>query len=411
MAVFYKGFVFETGVSGPLTVEGCPVALRGRGLTRRSTAKPRSQASIEAFARRYIDESRRVQRRRVTGAYLDVLKKGPQAWNRLRREFPDLHPVLAHVDLRQCRRRLDGIDFSYTNLTQANLRGLFLRGASFHQAILAKANLSGARLQGANFCRTDLYETNFRNAKFKGANLQGVQFARTDLRGADLRGCNVYGLSAWDPLLDGARQDSLRITYKPGGRDANPDEVVSVDGLDLAAFIYMTLNNRNISRVFEAAARKWVLLLGRFTRSKGVLERLAHSLKARQYVPIIFDFPRPQDRDLIETVLLLAGMSAFVIADISDPRSAPLELQAIAPNYSVPIVPIMRSNARAFGMFPGLRKFEWVLPIVPYRNIDHLLGRLTRCVIEPALAEAKRLNRWRAAEPRRGGRRRARGAS
>ena len=84
------------------------------------------------------------------------------------------------------------------------------------------------------------------------------------------------------------------------------------------------------------------------------------ALKKDQFIPIIFDFKRPKQRDLIETIMLLAGMSAFVIVEMSNPRSTPLELQAIASNYGVPIFPIIKKGVKPFGMFSGLRKFRWV---------------------------------------------------
>ena len=34
-------------------------------------------------------------------------------------------------------------------------------------------------------------------------------------------------------------------------------------------------------------------------------------------------------------------MSRFVIVDITNPKSAPLELQAIVPEYMIPFVPIL----------------------------------------------------------------------
>ena len=173
------------------------------------------------------------------------------------------------------------------------------------------------------------------------------------------------------------------------------EEVVTVDGLDLAGFMYLTLNNRNISRIFEAAGQRWVLLLGRFTRRKGVLTAVSEALKERHLTPIVFDFPPPAQRDLIETVILLAGMSAFVIAEITDPRSTPMELQGIASNYGVPIVPIMRRGAREFGTFSGLRKFHWVLPTIEYASTKGLIARLEKDVITPAAAAAARLNEWK----------------
>ena len=58
------------------------------------------------------------------------------------------------------------------------------------------------------------------------------------------------------------------------------------------------------------------------------------------YLPIIFDFERPTDRDLTETVKILAGLSRFVIADVTNTSSVPLELQATVPEYMVPFVTI-----------------------------------------------------------------------
>jgi len=412
MAYFYKGFVYECGVSAPLTIEGCPIVVEyppkgtrfeatlPRPPGSKNASKPIKEWSRHALAKRYIENSgARRHRDRVRRMYLEILRRKKDGWNCWRRTFPHLHPVLSGANLckevnRGTIENLDGYNFSYTNLTQANLHCVSLKSANFHQAILAKANLSGAHVEGANFCRTDLYETNFKGAHFAGANLQGVQLAKTDLRGADLRGCNVYGLSAWDLQLDDEKlQRDLRITYQPLGTGSETEEVAVVDGLDLAAFIYMTLNNVNISRVFDATSRKWVLLLGRFTKHKGVLERLRTELKARKYVPIIFDFSKPEHRDLIETVVLLAGMSALVIVDITDPRSTPMELQAIAPTYGVPIVPIIGGKSREFGTFPALRKFPWVLPTVAYRSIDDLAGGLDDSIIKPARAIAKLLRR------------------
>jgi hypothetical protein len=142
-----------------------------------------------------------------------------------------------------------------------------------------------------------------------------------------------------------------------------------------------------------------VLILGRFGFAKRVLETIADELKQHGYIPVIFDFPKPTQRDLVETLILLAGMSAFVIVDMTNPRSAPMELQAIAANYGVPIVPIIRRGQEEFGMFPGLRKFQWVLPTVEYHSIRQLRTRLTADVIEPAFRKARSLAAWKARVP------------
>src|SRR5262249_62143618 len=187
---------------------------------------------------------------------------------------------------------------------------------------------------------------------------------------------------------DKTKQNRLRILYRALGTRSKAEEKAIVDSVDLASFMYMTLNNRNIARVFNQTGRQWVLLLGRFGARLRVLSRLRKELKRLDYVPIVFDFSRPQNTDLIETVVLLAGMSAFVIVDITDPRSTPMELQAIAPTFGVPIVPIIRSNKREFATFPALRKWFWVLPVVPYRTVDDIAACLKSLIINPALDRA-----------------------
>ena len=50
---------------------------------------------------------------------------------------------------------------------------------------------------------------------------------------------------------------------------------------------------------------------------------------------MVFNFDKPEAKDFTETVRLLAGLSKFVIFDITNFRSAPLELQATVPDYMV----------------------------------------------------------------------------
>jgi hypothetical protein len=44
-------------------------------------------------------------------------------------------------------------------------------------------------------------------------------------------------------------------------------------------------------------------------------------------------------------VRLLCTLSHFVIVDITNPRSAPLELQATVPDYTVPFAPILQRGS------------------------------------------------------------------
>jgi hypothetical protein len=86
-----------------------------------------------------------------------------------------------------------------------------------------------------------------------------------------------------------------------------------------------------------------VLILGRFTpERKAVLDALRTELRQRSYLPILFDFEKSTTKDFTETIKILADMSLFVIADISNPKSSPLELQATIPDYMVPFVLIIQ---------------------------------------------------------------------
>jgi hypothetical protein len=51
-------------------------------------------------------------------------------------------------------------------------------------------------------------------------------------------------------------------------------------------------------------------------------------------------------------------MSRFVIADVTDSRAAPLELQATVPDYMVPFVPILHEGEQPFSMLVDLQKYE-----------------------------------------------------
>jgi len=47
-------------------------------------------------------------------------------------------------------------------------------------------------------------------------------------------------------------------------------------------------------------------------------------------------------------VRLLANLSHFIIADLTNPRSTPLELQAIVPDFMVPLISILEEGQEPF---------------------------------------------------------------
>ena len=167
---------------------------------------------------------------------------------------------------------------------------------------------------------------------------------------------------------------------------------IAVDSIEVAQFVYLLLYNQKIRAAIDTITSKAVLILGRFTQErKAVLDALRNELRKRDYLPILFDFDVPATRDITETVTLLARMSRFIIADLTDPSSIPKELEAIVPQLAVPVQPLIEGSSRPYAMFKDYWKYDWVLPAYRYDNINSLLVTLPEKVVVPAEEKVKAL--------------------
>jgi hypothetical protein len=322
--------------------------------------------------------------------HVDLLQQGVGVWNAWRAEEPSIVADLSGADLRRVTLRgadLAGAILLKANLFNANLSGAILFKANLSGANLFNADLSGADLSSADLHRANLFRANLFNANLGGADLARAALVETDLADAVLTGCSIYGISAWNvQLSEGTKQQDLIITA--------PDEPkVTVDDIEVAQFVYLLLHNEKIRRVIDTVGRKGVLLLGRFTEDRiKVLERLREELRKRGYLPIVFNFDKPETKDFTETVRLLAGLSKFVIADITNPKSSPLELQATIPEIMVPFQPIIAQGDEPFSMLQDLqRKHDWVLKTLRYSSLDRLIDTMDDEIIKPAEAKFKQL--------------------
>jgi|SRR5271156_5367860 len=344
------------------------------------------------------------------------LKEGVEAWNEWRRKNhavePDLHEAhlgeadLFAADLRDANlsgagliradllaanlkaAKLHKANLCVTNLKAANLSEADLREASLLQADLGGANLTLADLRGADLNWANLGGADLRGADLSGADLSHASLVWTNLEGANLTGCRVYGISAWDLRLEKAIQSNLVITrkYQP---------TIQVDNLEVAQFVYLLLNNERIRNVIDTITSKVVLILGRFKdERKGVLDAIREELRNRKYLPILFDFQKPDSKDFTGTVTTLANMARFIIADLTDPASVPHELAMIVPGTLVPVQTILSEGQREYATFVDLKaRYHWVLEPYRYESPDLLLAQLNEKVIAPAEAKAKELIR------------------
>jgi uncharacterized protein YjbI with pentapeptide repeats len=285
------------------------------------------------------------------------------------------------------RALLDGAELIGADLTGADLREAHLGGANLSETDLTQANLLWADLTKADLSKAKLTRADLRGANLRGANLSGADLREaillgTNLEEANLTGCSVYGVSVWDARLQGAKQSNLVIT--PYGYP-----IIQVDNLDVAQFIYLLLDNERIRHVIDTITSKVVLILGRFTPDrKAILDAIREELREHDYLPILFDFEKPNSKDLTGTVTTLANMARFIIADLTDPSSVPHELATIAPGTVVPVQTILLKGQREYAMFPDLmRRYHWVLEPYQYDSEETLLASLNERVIAPAEAK------------------------
>jgi uncharacterized protein YjbI with pentapeptide repeats len=381
----------------------------------------------------------------VDQSHLDILKQGVKAWNSWRERHPLLEPDLTEANLFRAnlsganlsgarlryahleKADLTGADFTGADLTGADLSRAFLTkaylalahlgkahllgadlsraflmnadltGADLGKAFLTKAdlsfadlpsaNLAGADLAGADLSVADLRYATFTKANLAGANLIESTLVETNLERATLEGCRIYGISAWGLKLEGAKQHNLNVS--------NYEEpAIMVDNLEVAQFIYLLLNNERIRQVIDTITSKVVLILGRFTpERKALLEAIRDALRRHNYLPVLFDFDKPTSRDLTETISTLAHMARFIIADLTEAKSIPQELQAIVPNLpSVPVQPLLLASDYEYGMFEHFKRYPWVLEVYRYDDPHEALTSLEAQVISPAEAKARELS-------------------
>lgn len=314
--------------------------------------------------------------------HLAIIKQGVNVWNEWRKQNPEVKPDLRKAELRGYDFHeidlhdgdLDSADFYRTDFSEANLCNANLHMAHLYRANFYKANLTDAIIRGADLVRAKLIETNLQNT-----DLRWVKLGEANLRHANLTGSAVYAISAWEVTLDDTtEQRDLAIT--PDGT-----HTITVDRLEIAQFIHMLLNYKKLRDVLNSFMERGVLLLGRF-KDGGIelLQSIANELRKQGYLPMIFDFDRPDTGSYTETVQTLASLSKFVIVELSGP-SVPQELYATVPHFKIPYVPILNENHHSYALAEDLLEYPWFLPSVRFSNQEELLAKLSTRVIQPAL--------------------------
>jgi Pentapeptide repeats (8 copies) len=332
--------------------------------------------------------------------------------------------TLARADLRQAhlekaslvKANLIGAAMSWIHAAGADFSGGDLRESSIRRGDLRRARFNGASLGHANLERADFTGAKLIEAEIEGANLIQTRFDKADLTRAGLNGAILDGTSLLGTTLQDASVRGTHIRQVLTNSKTNQRSLVvdmhyvperragsvlftEVDDIRLAQFYDIIEEHGSVASLINAGSKRVVLILGRFLpRRKRVLDRLAVALQERGKIPVIFDFPGPEEREISDTVRFIAGMSQFIVVDMTKASSVPLELQSTIPDLMVPVLPIIESGHNVFAMFSDLqRRYFWVQPTARYKDAAQLVRYIDEAIIARAERAAAQIRERRAA--------------
>lgn len=309
--------------------------------------------------------------------HLQTLKQGREAWNRWKDTTIE-RPDFKGFDL--SGMNLSGYHLDQSDFTEADMTGCNLNDAWLTWCIFIRTKLTGAtiissaresfngdkRLLGVNLRWSSFAESQLQDVNMAGATLEAASFFDCDFSGANISGADIYGVSAWGNTFDD-RSDQRDLVLSKWGED-----IITIDDLGLAQFIYLLLTNGGVRGAINGLNTKIVLILGSFAKEdKVILDKLKGELRLLNYVPMLYDFDQPNQRNHTETVATIAFLAKFIIADLTNPRSLPNELATLIPTLrSVPFITIIRNNQKPFGMFQDFLDLIHVAAPIRYKCED-----------------------------------------
>lgn len=299
-----------------------------------------------------------------------ILMQGAAVWNAWRKQNPR-RLTFAAPHWYDCPGRggvqmkgrnllnFSGMNLSCVSIHDAFAEGLNLRDSVFEGTHFGEGDFSAADFSGATFRDTSLNKTILTGANFDGATFVNCNLNRVNLVGASFRVKEitetvVYGIAAWDMVMSDEMKQSKLVIEKTS--EFYSDLIqrghipMMVDDIELAQFVYYLNNHKKMRDALNILNDRGVLLLGRF--KDGGLERLYSVrdwLQGKGYMAMIFDFARPDNLSLTETVVTMAGLSKFVVVDLSG-ASVPAELQSILTQIKKPVL----AFGDPYSLFPDL---------------------------------------------------------
>ncbi|GGG37263.1 hypothetical protein GCM10011344_42580 [Dokdonia pacifica] len=277
----------------------------------------------------------------------------------------------------------DDCDFFETQFDNSKFNYCIFKNCTFKKTYFIGANLNYSKFNnckfiGCNLSKTEQYLTKYDNCTILYTYLKFANLTETHLYKTTIDSSKIYGVSTWGIKIEGSISKNLIIT---NDIEDNSSEI-SVDNIEIAQFIYMLIDNRKIRDVVTSLTSKVILILGRFTDERlEVLEGIKQKIRELGYIPVLFTFSPSLNRDLTETIQLIANISKMVFADITDPKSIPQELSTIIPNLpSLKVQPLLLEGNREYAMFEHWNRYPWVEDIFEYSSEQHLLSNVQKLI-------------------------------
>ena len=344
----------------------------------------------------------------------EIVMQGAAVWNTWREQNPDRvsfvkpHwydcPGRGGVQMKgRNRLNFSQMNLSYVSIHGAFAEGLNLRNSRFENSNFSDGDFSGADFDGAifrntTFSKTILTRASFDNATFVNCNLNRVSLVGASFRVKEITETVIYGIAAWDMATsDEMKQSKLVIeqTHEFYSDLIQRGHIpMMVDDIELAQFVYYLSNHKKMRDALNILNEKGVLLLGQF--KGGGLDRLytiRDWLQRKGYMAMIFDFERPDNLSLTETVVTMAGLSKFIVVDLSG-SSVPAELQAILTQIKKPIL----AFGDPYALFPDLADQTSVRSIkcddsILLRGLEDNLPEMERLYAERIIGLGRRYER------------------
>lgn len=168
--------------------------------------------------------------------------------------------------------KIEGFDFSYTTLREANLESVVFKNTLMEGVNLSDSNLKDSTFQKVNLKSSvlnfsDLSKSNFQNSRLesvliqhadlRGANFQGANLVGADLSDSDLRCANFSGANLRGALLSRAILDDANFT---SATFVDTDFYgASLAGVDLAFAKFSKV--KNLSEAQKALTRNYALTI------------------------------------------------------------------------------------------------------------------------------------------------------